>query len=232
MPATSENLERLNKFLALQLGISRREADNLIEAGRVKLGATIATLGARIPVDTGVQLDGKTLASDMGYMYIALNKPVGYVCSRKAQDGNPTIYELLPKEYHHLKPVGRLDKDSSGLILLSNDGDFTFRMTHPKFEKPKVYEAELDHDLAPLHHQMISDIGVNLTDGKSQFILERIEDGDSKKWRITMREGRNRQIRRTFGALGYTTTSLHRTHFGAYSIDNLKNGACTVVTVL
>lgn len=229
MTDTSENLERLNKFLALQLGISRREADTLIESGHVTIGETVATLGARIPYGAEIQLDGKALARDMDFTHLALNKPIGYVCSRRAQDDNPTIYELIPKEYHHLKPVGRLDKDSSGLILLSNDGDFTFRMTHPKFEKTKVYEAELDHDLAPLHHQMISDIGVNLTDGKSQFVLERIEEGNSKKWRITMREGRNRQIRRTFGALGYSVVALNRSTFGQYVLGDLREGKFNVV---
>jgi 23S rRNA pseudouridine2605 synthase len=215
---------RLNKFLALQLGISRREADDLIDRGSVTVDGKAATLGARMRADSRVQLNGKDIMHDTSFSYVLFNKPIGYVCSRKAQDENPTIYEILPKEYHHLKPVGRLDKDSSGLLLLSNDGDFTFRMTHPKFEKTKVYEAEIDHDLAPLHHQMISDIGVDLTDGNSQFVLERLEEGNSKKWRITMREGRNRQIRRTFGALGYTVLHLHRTQFGNYTIDELTPG--------
>jgi len=227
---SDDSPERLNKYLALQLGVSRREADNVIEAGRVTVDGTTAILGARFNPGSTILVDGSPIQQDVEYRYLLLNKPIGYVCSRKAQDNNPTIYELLPEKYHHLKPVGRLDKDSSGLILLSNDGDFAFQMTHPKFQKTKLYEAELDHDLAPLHHQMISDIGVNLTDGKSQFVLERIEEGNSKKWRIRMREGRNRQIRRTFGALGYTVSALNRTSFGEYNLHAVPSSKFEEVT--
>jgi 23S rRNA pseudouridine2605 synthase len=225
------DIDRLNKFLALQLGVSRREADDLIEKGSVAVDGTTAILGARISTDAVVTVNDKPIITDIAFTYLALSKPIGYVCSRKAQDGNPTIYELLPEEYHHLKPVGRLDKDSSGLILLTNDGDFAFRMTHPKFEKTKVYQAELDRDLEPLHHQMITDIGVNLGDGKSQFILERTEEGNGRKWHITMREGRNRQIRRTFGALGYTVLKLHRTEFGSFTDAHLAIGDFRIVSV-
>ena len=214
---------RLNKHLALQLGIARREADELIEQGRVMINQRPAELGARVTASDEVLVDGKPLTSSHQLQYLLFHKPVGYVCSRRAQGDSPTIYELLPKEYHHLKPVGRLDKDSSGLLLLTNDGDFAYEMTHPKFQKVKVYEVGLDQPLAPLHQQMISDFGVMLPDGKSQFELERLDDSRTT-WRITMKEGRNRQIRRTFAALGYTVIKLHRTHFGRYSLDLLEAG--------
>jgi pseudouridine synthase len=151
------------------------------------------------------------------------------VCSRKPQGDSPTIYELLPAEYHALKPVGRLDRNSSGLILLTNDGDFAYRMTHPKFAKTKIYSARLDHDLEPLHQQMISDYGVQLEDGVSKLMLERLREDSRKEWRVTMSEGRNRQIRRTFASLGYEVVKLHRTNFGNYSVGDMKTGTYELV---
>ena len=213
---------RLNKHLALQLGVSRREADEFIEKGSVQVNGTVATLGARIaPTDT-VTVKGKPLTTQAKYQYIAINKPVGYVCSRRAQGDTPTIYTLLPKELHHLKPVGRLDKNSSGLILLTNDGDFAYQMTHPKFYKAKVYEITLDKELEPLHQQMINDYGVQLEDGPSKLHLARLSETNRAQWQVTMSEGRNRQIRRTFAALGYEIKKLHRTNFGNYTLGVLR----------
>jgi 23S rRNA pseudouridine2605 synthase len=222
MPDTSS--ERLNKYLALQLGISRREADNLIEKGSVRINNAPATLGARFTAGDSITVNGKQITSNANLQYVAFHKPIGYVCSRRAQGDNPTIYSILPSELRTLKPVGRLDKDSSGLLLLSNDGDFTFRMTHPKFTKTKVYHVTLDHDLEPLHQQMISDYGVTLEDGSSKLALTRLSDADRIHWEVTMSEGRNRQIRRTFTALGYTVTQLHRIQFGPYHIGALAPG--------
>jgi len=222
---------RLNKHLALNLGISRREADNLIAQGSVTINGVPATLGARFSNGDEIMADGKVIKNDTAYQYLAFNKPVGYVCSRKQQGDNPTIYELIPSEYHHLKPVGRLDRDSSGLILLSNDGDFAFRMTHPKFAKTKIYNVRLESDLAPIHQQMISDHGIDLEDGKSSLQLERMNETDRKSWIVTMKEGRNRQIRRTFGALGYTVEKLHRTNFGNYALGDIKPGEFKVVDI-
>lgn len=213
---------RLNKHLALQLGVSRREADELIEKGKVTVNGEVAILGGRIHPDDTVTANGKPVSEKTPLQYVALNKPVGYVCSRRAQGDNPTIYSFLPANMSVLKPVGRLDKDSSGLLLLTNDGDFAFRMTHPKFAKTKVYEVQLDHTLEPLHQQMISDYGVQLEDGISKFTVMRLEDREATTYQITMKEGRNRQIRRTFTALGYTVTMLHRVQFGNYSVDDIK----------
>ena len=213
---------RLNKYLATNLGVSRREADELISAGKVLVNNKPAEIGARVDDDDEVFVGGKKI-SIKKLTYIALNKPINYVCSRKRQGETPTIYELLPEEYQSLKSVGRLDKDSSGLLLLTNDGDFAFRMTHPSFVKTKIYEAKIDRALEPLHQQMIADFGVQLPDGRSQLGLERLDD-DRISWRITMSEGRNRQIRRTFEALGYKVTELHRTNFGPYGLNGLESG--------
>ncbi len=227
---TDTESTRLNKFLALELGISRRAADELIEKGKVTIDDAIATLGARIAPDTVVKVNGNIVKKDAAFVYLVLNKPAGYVCSRRAQGDSPTIYTLLPNKYHALKPVGRLDKDSSGLILLTNDGDFAHQMTHPSFHKTKLYEVRVDKPIEPLHQQMISDYGVALEDGVSKFELERLDDSRTS-WRITMSEGRNRQIRRTFAALGYTVTALHRTNFGYYSLGDIKRGEYTEVNI-
>ena len=216
---------RLNKFLAERIGVSRREADDLIAAGKVTVDDKIAKLGARIDKNSKVCYNNKIIPFATDYLYLAMNKPVGYVCSRRAQGNAPTIYELLPKEYQKLKTVGRLDKDSSGLILLTNDGDFAYGHTHPKFHKEKIYEVELDRPLEPLHQQMISDYGIMLDDGPSKFII--IHEND--QYVVKLSEGRNRQIRRTFAALGYQVKKLHRTSFGIYQLNNLKPGKYVII---
>ncbi len=246
---------RLNKFLAERLGLSRREADEIISAGKVKIDGQTAQLGVRVDYSSKVWYNGSIIPFDTDYLYIAFNKPVGYVCSRRAQGSTPTIYDLLPAKYRQLKTVGRLDKDSSGLILLTNDGDFAYQMTHPKFHKEKIYEVELDHPLEPLHQQMISDYGVMLDDGPSKFTViasaggatggtpaarrrmprtvgEAAMTGPVERLRFTviLSEGRNRQIRRTFAALGYRVTALHRTQFGPYQLASLAPGKCEPVT--
>jgi 23S rRNA pseudouridine2605 synthase len=223
---------RLNKYIASALAIGRRQVDVLIEKGRVLVNGESPALGARVKPGDIITVDGKPVKPlETTFMYLALNKPVGYVCSRRQQGDTPTIYALLPEKYHHLKPVGRLDKDSSGLLLLTNDGDFAHRMTHPSFVKVKRYEVTLDHALEPLHHQMINDHGINLPDGVSKLQLERINDGDNTHWFVTMHEGRNRQIRRTFEALGYHVVELHRFVFGPYNLDNLKPGQFNEIIV-
>ena len=228
---------RLNKFLAERLGISRRVADDLIAAGRVEVNGKVAVLGARIHENDKVVSEGKPVSTgEFNYTYLAFNKPVGYVCSRKKQGDADTIYSLLPEKFQDLKTVGRLDKDSSGLILLTNDGDFSFQMTHPKFVKTKTYVVVLDRALEPLHQQMISDFGVNLPDGISKLTLTSLADGHATdsidqngdysrlRFLVEMSEGRNRQIRRTFEALGYMVRELHRISFGNYQLGDLKNG--------
>jgi len=215
--------ERLNKYLAFQLGVSRREADTLIERGLVTVNGDKAILGSRFEKGQKVTVRGKTLGTDATYEYLAFNKPVDYVSSRRQQGDTPTIYSLIPEQYHHLKPVGRLDRESSGILLLTNDGDFAYEMTHPKFYKVKVYEVSLDHALEPLHQQMVNDHGIQLDDGESKLTLERRDDS-RLNWIVTMHEGRNRQIRRTFDALGYTVVALHRTNFGNYALGDLETG--------
>lgn len=214
---------RLNKFLAERLGLSRREADDLIAAGKVTVDNKPAVLGARVEGDEEIWCDGKLVPGEFFYTYLILNKPRGYVCSRKRQGDAETIYSLIPEKYYKLKPVGRLDKDSSGVLILTDDGDLAFRMTHPSFKKQKVYEVVLDKSLAPLHQQMIGDFGVSLEDGVSKLGLIRLDE-ERKRFEVTMSEGRNRQIRRTFGALGYTVMELDRQQFGKFKASDLRRG--------
>ncbi|MBQ2623134.1 rRNA pseudouridine synthase [Candidatus Saccharibacteria bacterium] len=260
---------RLNKFLAERLGVSRREADELISVGKITVNGEKAVLGVRIDKKSKVCYNNKIVPFDTEFSYFAFNKPVGYVCSRRAQGQAPTIYTLLPEKFQKLKTVGRLDKDSSGLILLTNDGDFAFQMTHPKFRKTKTYQVELDKPLEPLHRQMISDFGVMLDDGPSRFKIIKdvfpeanktsfegdpepgkarssattpvstgVVDAPRKRsflakaknaYTVILTEGRNRQIRRTFAALGYKVTKLHRISFGKYELNDLKPGKYVII---
>ena len=228
MDSSTGQVIRLNKFLAERIGVSRREADDLIAAGKVTVDGQTAQIGDRIDKNAKVCYNKKVIPFETEFLYLALNKPEGYVCSRKRQGDAPTIYELLPEKYHSLKTVGRLDKDSCGLILLTNDGDFAFQMTHPKFVKTKVYEVILDKPLAPLHQQEIADFGLQLPDGVSRLGLTRPDD-ERKHWQVEMSEGRNRQIRRTFAAVGYEVKFLKRLQFGKYALGKLPEGAFELV---
>jgi len=212
---------RLNKFIALSTGISRRSADQAIADGRVLVNKTQPRVGMDISDTDEITFDGRVLMLPSETIIILLNKPAGFVCSRKGQ-GSRTIFELLPRKFRYLKPVGRLDKDSSGLLLLTDDGDFAYKLTHPSFQKLKTYEVTLDKPLQPSDKQSI-EVGISLYDGISKLKIEKTYDIENK-WRITMSEGRNRQIRRTFKALGYEVTKLHRTKFGQYSIGKINSG--------
>jgi 23S rRNA pseudouridine2605 synthase len=211
---------RINKFVASASGLSRRAADQAIVNDRVKINHKAAVLGDNVTDSDEVELDNELLHLDTARLTIMLNKPVGYVCSRNGQ-GSQTIYDLLPGDYRALKPVGRLDKDSSGLILLTNNGELAQQLSHPSYAKIKVYKIELDKPLQPLHQQMINDYGVQLDDGLSRLSLAKLTDG--LNWQVTMNEGRNRQIRRTFASLGYEVKRLHRTSFGGYALGELAS---------
>lgn len=212
---------RINKYLAQHTGLSRRAADKLIEEGKVVINGRTAVLGDIASKTDKIAVNGQFI-EPASSLTILVNKPVGYVCSKNGQ-GNKTIYELLPEMYQNLKTVGRLDKNSSGLILLTSDGDLAHELTHPSKVKLKRYEVSLDKPLEPLHQQIIQDPGVQLQDGLSQLKLSALSD-NRITWEVVMHEGRNRQIRRTFKALGYQVEKLHRTNFGNYQLGELKSG--------
>ncbi len=215
---------RLNKYLALQSGISRREADLKIEQGRVSINGQPARLGAVIqPERDTIILDNSAITTAIKRAtYILLNKPLGYVCSRKQQGDSPTIYALLPREYQRLKVAGRLDKDSCGIVLLTDDGDTIFKLTHPKFGKEKRYEVGLNKPLTPADLKKLTG-GIELEDGISAITVSTLSKKSARPnmYLVVMHEGRNRQIRRTFKALGYTVTHLERIKFGPYTLKEL-----------
>ncbi len=214
---------RLNKFVASATGMSRRAADTAIDYGRVLVNGQIPALGQQVADGDKVTLDNAVITAVSELQTIMLNKPVGYICSRDGQGGQ-TIYDILPPALHHLKPIGRLDKNSSGLLLLTNDGDLAHRLTHPSFEKTKVYKIAVNRPLDTDDRHKITAEGIGLEDGVSKLQLDRVSDTDNSNWRVTMHEGRNRQIRRTFEALNYTVVKLHRTQFGDYQLGTLQPG--------
>ena len=215
---------RINKFIARATGLSRRGADQAIEAGKVTVNGQQAQPGADIGDSDTVMLNNQPVTLPAETMTIILNKPVGYVCSRDGQ-GSRTIYDLLPPDLHALKPVGRLDKDSSGLLLLTNDGDLANQLTHPRYNKEKVYEIELDKPLTSEDKTNIEQ-GVKLDDGLSKLQIKNLQ---GKSFTVIMSEGRNRQIRRTFEALSYRITKLHRVEFGDYQLTGLASGTTQAV---
>lgn len=221
---------RLNKYLAKATGMSRREADIAINDHQVLVNSQVARIGQDVAPDDIVKLDDKIVVLPKETTLLMLNKPIGYVSSRNPQAANAkTVYELLPAKYHRLKSIGRLDKDSSGLLLFTDDGDLSQRLTHPKFRKTKQYIVKLDQPLSPLHQQMISDFGIELVDGTSRLGLEKLNQ-QATELLVVMQEGRNRQIRRTFAALGYLVVGLHRISFGSYQLDDLESGQYKIIS--
>lgn len=210
---------RINKFVARATGLSRRAVDQAIQEGRIVINHRVAGLGDEVAADDQVTFDNRPVTIG-GSTIVMLNKPVGYVCSRAGQ-GSRTVYELLPAQYHHLKPVGRLDKDSSGLLLLTDDGDLANRLAHPRYAKTKVYEVTLDRPLAAADQAQL-ERGVSVDDYVSH--LELSEALGPGHWRVTLAQGRNRQIRRTFEALGYAVKTLNRISFGPYELADLQPG--------
>jgi 23S rRNA pseudouridine2605 synthase len=210
---------RLNQYIALHTGISRRSADRLIKEGRILVNGQTPLIGHSVTEHDKVEVSGLKIKHKVKLITILLNKPTGYVCSRNGQ-GSKTIYELVPEDLHHLKPVGRLDKDSSGLLLMTNDGHLANDLTHPSHQKQKVYLVELDRQLSPEDAKQIES-GINLEDGLSQLNLKQLSGGIIE---VKIYEGRNRQIRRTFAAVDYKVEKLHRTHFGNYSLKLLPSG--------
>lgn len=209
---------RLNKFIAQNSGYSRREADEAIEAGQVYVNDKQAELGGRVEDNDDVTVHGKTIAPTKN-VYLILNKPIRYVCSRAQQDEKPTVYELLPPDFHDLKIAGRLDAESHGLVVLTNDGDYANTLMHPRYEKQKVYDVTLERALSDDDKKQI-EAGVSLKDGASALGLK----GSDKKWKVTMYEGRNRQIRRTFGLLDHTIVDLRRSAMADLELGDLGVG--------
>lgn len=221
---------RLNKFIALSTGMSRRVADDIIKRQLVTVNGKVAYIGQSVNEHNDLVIaSGKVIQLPAHFTTVLFNKPIGYVCSRNPQSHRAqTIYSILPERYKRLKSVGRLDKDSSGLILLTNNGDLAHIMTHPKFLKKKTYIVTLDKPLLIEDQNIIIKTGVPLPDGLSRFDITAI-NADHTELQVILTEGRNRQIRRTFMALDYTVTKLHRISFGDYELGDLPSGKCKEV---
>lgn len=211
---------RLNKFLADNTELSRRKADVAIENGRIAINGQRASLGTVIESDDKVTIDGQLIKSkEIKIITILLNKPVGYVCSKDGQ-GSKTVYDLLPESYISLNIAGRLDKDSSGLVVLTNDGKLLHELTHPASDKEKVYRVSIDKTLWPEDRNKLL-TGVDIEDDRpSKF--KRIKKLSDKSYEVVLTEGRNRQIRRTFEALGYKVTNLSREQLGRFRLGKIK----------
>lgn len=208
---------RINQFVAKSTGVSRRNADELIQNGRIRVNGQKAQTGQQVSSEDEITLDGTRLA-EKEVKTIIFNKPIGYVCSRRKQGDDPTIYELLP-EFEHLNPVGRLDKDSSGLMIMSNDGDLVQKLSHPSAGKWKCYYIETNAKLSDRQLEQLN-VGVELEDGLSKLKTSRNGDGYS----VQLQEGRNRQIRRTIEAIGTKVTKLHRESIGDVELQGLPEG--------
>ncbi|MEI7511110.1 MAG: pseudouridine synthase [Candidatus Peregrinibacteria bacterium] len=219
-------LVRLNKHLADKGICSRRAADALIAAGSVRInGKAVTELGTKVDseVDT-VTVDEKTLEKrDAELLYIALHKPVGYVTStKKTEVETHNFLDLLPADFPRVFPVGRLDKDSSGLLLLTNDGDLAFRLSHPKFEHEKEYEVEIYNPLTDEMLQKMRD-GMYILGSKTRpAVVKKM----GRNWfSIVLTEGKNRQIRRMVRALGSGVKNLKRVRIGKFRLlPTLKSG--------
>lgn len=227
----NKNLSRLNKAVALSGISSRRGADDLIKAGRVKVnGEVITDLSFKVSSFDEIKVDNKQ-APSKELKYVLLNKEKGYITTVKDELNRKTIYNLLPEKYKNLKPVGRLDRDTEGLLILSNDGDFINKVIHPKNKVSKTYMVYLEGDF---NSKMIDYIKSKLKSGilldgalrKADSIKEIASNSGYKAkqciFEIVIHEGINRQVRRMFQAVGYTVFSLKRTKIGSISLSSIK----------
>ena len=212
---------RINRYLALCGLGSRRAAEDLIRAGRVAVGGEPAALGMRVEEGDRVTVDGKSVVPAETHAYIMLNKPPGYVCSRGDTHGRPTVYDLLPAEHQNLHYVGRLDLDSRGLLFFTSDGDFTLRLTLPSSGVRRVYAVRTRHVLSDEDIQSLLG-GIEVEPGVV-FACAAVETTKTG-YRLTLTEGKKREIRRLLRALGHHVIDLKRVAFGPVRLGELPEG--------
>jgi len=218
---------RLQKYLA-QAGIaSRRASENLILQGRIKVnGITVKELGTKVnPESDIIKVDGKICNIKHHFIYILLNKPKGVLTSVKDPFGRPTVLQLLKGVKERVFPVGRLDKDTEGLLLLTNDGDITYKLTHPKFKVSKTYIAHINGVISQNKIRAL-ERGIMLEDGltsPAKIKIIKISD-NSTIIELKIYEGKKRQIRRMCAAIGHPVISLKRTQIGKLSLKSLRVG--------
>jgi 23S rRNA pseudouridine2605 synthase len=222
---TAETAIRLNKFLANAGIASRREADKLIEKGFVKVNDNIVTeVGTKVSKKDTVKFKNKPVNFEK-QVYILLNKPKGVLTTVSDDRGRKTVLDFFKnKVEERIYPVGRLDKNSTGILLLTNDGDLTKKLTHPKYNKKKIYHIFLDKDLEKKDADSLV-AGIELKDGFMKFDTLAYPDPDSKKdIGVEIHSGRNRIIRRMFDELGYEVLKLDRVYFAGLTKKDLKRG--------
>jgi 23S rRNA pseudouridine2605 synthase len=212
---------RLNRYLAQSGVASRRAVEEIILAGRVTINGAVCTeLSSQVEATDSVKVDGK-LVRPAEPIYVLLNKPVDYLTTKSDDRARPTIYHLLPKNLHQLAHVGRLDMDSEGLLILTNDGELTLRLTHPRYKMPKEYLVTLDREFEMADLAKVKR-GVYLAEGRARF--DSLTKLNSRQVRVVLTQGLTRQIRRVFAAIGYKVRNLRRTKIGPLSDSVLKPG--------
>jgi len=225
--------ERIQKALARAGFGSRRACEDLIIEGRVTLEGRVVTLGDKVDPETQqVAVDGVTVNLDPSIRYYALHKPVGVVTTMSDPQGRPDIRGFLPTEGPRVFPVGRLDRDSEGLLLLTNDGDLANRLMHPSFGIEKEYLAEVEGVPTAKHLTRLR-AGVELEDGPARAVRASLvaASGDRGAVRLVMTEGRKREVRRMLEAVGLPVTRLVRLRIGGVGLDRLPPGAHRELTL-
>ena len=225
-------MTRLNKYLA-DCGVgSRRKCDQFILEGKVSVNGSIESrLGVKINENTDiVKFTGDLLKPVKRFEYILLNKPKGYVTTASDEKGRKTVLELVNSKMR-LFPVGRLDIDTNGLLLLTNDGDLTYKLTHPKFEVDKIYDVKLDRDLKLADKKKLES-GIDLEEGKtSKCTIQFQNPHDKTRVKMTLHQGWKRQVRRMFDELDYKVLMLRRISLAFLNLQGLRSGVSRRLTV-
>ena len=217
---------RLQKYLAEAGVASRRKCEELIAQGKVEInGEVITTQGTKVNGDEIIKVDGRLVRQEQKKVYILLNKPVGYISTAKDEFSRKTVLDLLDTVKERVYPVGRLDYDTSGLLLLTNDGELANRMTHPRNEMPKVYRAMIDGKIGEEDVNSLQS-GIAIEDYKTAPAkVHVIETGKRETIvEITIHEGRNRQVRKMFETLGHVVLRLKRVAIGPLAIEGIEEG--------
>lgn len=222
-------MQRLNKFIASSGLCSRRKADELIESGKVVVnGKIVSELGFQISPKDKVTVDGQ-LIKPLKLEYYRFYKPAGYITTSDDEKGRKTIYDLIPPELSKLKPVGRLDKESTGLIIMTNDGELINEMTHPSIKVPKIYLVQVNGKITPEHGQMMFD-GIEIETDTSEKKMAYAEvfpievTNKTSMVQVILHQGINRQIRKMFAKLGFEVISLKRIQHATVTLEGLKKG--------
>lgn len=219
------NKMRLQRFIALNTDYSRRKAETLINKGRISANNKTAKIGQSIdPLKDRIKIDNKLIKPLEKRITIMLNKPAGYITTKKDPHAKKTVMDLIP--YTDLFPIGRLDKDTEGLLLLTNDGDLAYKLTHPKFEHEKQYMVELKKPITQSEIQKLEK-GIIIDNKKTAPC--KITNHKENKLNITLHEGRKRQIKRMFEYLGNKVIYLYRLRIGKLKLGNLKKGTYKII---